>query len=447
MKSFFQFLSESAAQQAARLGLQGDGHGGWYDRSTNEFVAKTEKGRLKFYNKRQQVGKDDPNQTELEKNISNPNFNDPSLQQQEPTPQPTSDDLRSQADEMDTAAAEQEAQAQADYDAAVMSQVKSPDLASGPPPVPKTKGTLTIAFGRFNPPHAGHQQLMDTAASSAEADESDYMIVPSRSNDPKKNPLDADTKIAFMRGMFPQHSSRIQNDQNTRTIFDVLKKAHNDGYANVRIVGGADRVKEFDKLANNYNGSLYQFDNVEVVSAGDRDPDADGVEGMSASRLRLAASENDFKTFRSAMPEGMPRKEVQQLFDTVKMSMGINEEWGIWEMAPKFDQQTLRENYVSKAIFRLGELVENMNTGLIGRIVRRGANHLICVTEDKIMFKCWIRDVTEAVVNGTTNSGVPADQRLIGTDAHRKYVETMVPGAMSSGIAFINKYKIGKRKS
>jgi nicotinamide mononucleotide adenylyltransferase len=447
MKSFFQFLSESAAQQAARLGLEGDGHGGWYDRSTKEFVAKTEKGRLKFYNKRQQVGKGDPDQTELEKNISDPNFNDPSLQQQEPAPEPTSDDLRAQADEMDAIAAEQEAQAQADYDAAVKSQVQSPDLAAGPPPVPKTRGTLTIAFGRFNPPHAGHQQLMDTAAASAEADESDYMIVPSRSNDPKKNPLDADTKVAFMRGMFPQHSSRIQNDQNTRTIFDVLKKAHNDGYTNVRIVGGADRVKEFDKLANNYNGSLYQFDNVEVVSAGDRDPDADGVEGMSASRLRLAASENDFKTFRSAMPEGMPRREVQQLFDTVKMSMGINEEWGIWEMAPKFDQQTLRENYVSKAIFRIGELVENLNTGLIGRIVRRGANHLICVTEDKIMFKCWIKDVTEAIVNGTTRSGVPANQRLVGTDAHRKYVESLTPGATTSGIAFINKYKIGNRKS
>ena len=447
MKSFFQFLSESAAQQAARLGLEGDGHGGWYDRSTKEFVAKTEKGRLKFYNKRQQVGKGDPDQTELEKNISDPNFNDPSLQQQEPAPEPTSDDLRAQADEMDAIAAEQEAQAQADYDAAVKSQVQSPDLAAGPPPVPKTKGTLTIAFGRFNPPHAGHQQLMDTAAAAAEAEESDYMIVPSRSNDPKKNPLDADTKVAFMRGMFPQHSSRIQNDQNTRTIFDVLKKAHNDGYTNVRIVGGADRVKEFDKLANNYNGSLYQFDNVEVVSAGDRDPDADGVEGMSASRLRLAASENDFKTFMSAMPEGFPRREAKQLFDTTRMSMGINEEWGIWEMAPKFDLDTLRENYVSKAIFGIGELVENLNTGLVGRIVRRGANHLICVTEDKIMFKAWIKDVTEAVVNGTTRSGVPANQRLIGTDAHRKYVESLTPGATTSGIAFINKYKIGNRKS
>ena len=443
MKSFFQFLSESAAQQAARLGLEGDGHGGWYDRSTKEFVAKTEKGRLKFYNKRQQVGKGDPDQTELEKNISNPNFNDPSVQQ-EPAAEPTSDDLRSQADEMDAVAAEKEAEAQAIQADAVQSQLQSPDLKAGPPDVPKTKGTLTIAFGRFNPPHAGHQQLMDTAAAAAEAEESDYMIVPSRSNDPKKNPLDADTKVAFMRGMFPQHSSRIQNDQNTRTIFDVLKKAHNDGYTNVRIVGGADRVKEFDKLANNYNGSLYQFDNVEVVSAGDRDPDADGVEGMSASRLRLAASENDFKTFMSAMPEGFPRREAKQLFDTTRMSMGINEEWGIWEMAPKFDLDTLRENYVSKAIFGIGELVENLNTGLVGRIVRRGANHLICVTEDKIMFKAWIKDVTEAVVNGTTRSGVPANQRLIGTDAHRKYVESLTPGATTSGIAFINKYKIRK---
>ena len=84
MKSLLQFLSESAAQQATRLGLKGDGHGGWYDRTTGEFVAKTEKGRLKFYNKRQKVGKGDPDQTDLEKNISDPNFNDPALAQKEP---------------------------------------------------------------------------------------------------------------------------------------------------------------------------------------------------------------------------------------------------------------------------------------------------------------------------------------------------------------------------
>ena len=425
MKSFFQFLSESAAQQAARLGLEGDGHGSWYDRSTKEFVAKTEKGKLKFYNKRQKVGQGDPDQTELEKNVSDPNFTDPGLVQQEP----------------------QQVAPEAAPSPAQPAVELNPDLAAGPPKAAKSKGTLTIAFGRFNPPHIGHQQLMDTAKAAADQEHGDYIIVPSRSNDPKKNPLDPDTKVAFMRGMFQQHAGRIQNDVNTRTIFDVLKKAHSDGYTSVRIVGGADRVGEFSKLANNYNGTLYQFDNVDVISAGDRDPDAEGVEGLSASRLRLAAAENDYRTFRSAMPDSMRPREVKDLYNTLRMSMGINEEWGIWEMAPKFDQQTLRENYVGKAIFRIGEWVENMNTGLVGKIVRRGANHLICVTEDNIMFKSWIRDVNEAVVNGTEVGGVPADQRLVGTDSHFNYVSSMVPGAMSSGIAFINKYKIGKRKS
>jgi len=412
MKSFFQFLSESASQQAARMGLVGDGHGGWYDRASGEFVAKTEKGKLKFYNKRQKVGGKDPAQTETEKKYSNPNFVDPALtQQQEPAAQ----------------------------------QVAAEPVAQQAPPenflpVEKTKGTLTVAFGRFNPPHLGHLQLMDTAAASADAEGSDYMIVPSRSQDPKKNPLDPDTKVTIMRTMFPQHSERIANDVSTRTIFDVLKKAHNDGYTNVRIVGGADRVKEFDKLANNYNGNLYAFDNIEVVSAGDRDPDSDGVEGLSASRMRLAAAEGDFKTFRLGMPPEMRPKDARAVFDTVRQAMGINEEWGIWEMAPKFDQQTLRENYVSKTIFRIGDLVENMNTGLVGRIIRRGANHLICVTEDKIMFKSWIKDVNEAVVNGTTRGGVPADQRLVGTTSHLRYVASMVPGS-SWGLQFINKYR------
>ena len=422
MKTFLQFVTESTAtQQAARLGLVGDGHGGWTDRNTGEFVAKTEKGKLKFFNKRQKVGGKDPAQTEKEKNISDPNFVDPKLKQQEPV------DLEKQ----------QQQQQQ---------QVQSPDLAAGPPPVPKTKGTLTLAFGRFNPPHAGHQQLMDIAAAAAAEEESDYIIVPSRSQDTKKNPLDADTKVSVMRQMFPQHSERIVNDGANRTIFDVLKKAHNDGYTNVRIVAGQDRVKEFDKLSQNYNGQLYQFDNMEVVSSGDRDPDSDGVEGLSSSRMRLAAAEGDFKTFRAGLPEGIPRKSAMGLFDTVRQSMKVKEMkefWNIWEIAPKYDLENLRESYIAKQIFNIGDRVENLNTGLIGRIIRRGANHLICVSESNIMFKSWVKDLQEAIVNATTPSGVPANQRLVGTDAHRKYVETMVPG-ISYGKQFINKYKVRK---
>ena len=421
MKTFLQFISENTAtQQATRLGLEGDGHGGWY--KDGEFVAKTEKGRLKFYNKRQKVGGKDPAQSEKEKNLSSPNTTAPPADQQQQQQQAT---------------AEQEPQQQ---------EVQSPDLVAGPPPVPKSKGTLTLAFGRFNPPHAGHQQLMDIAAQSAEAEESDYIIVPSRSQDPKKNPLDADTKVSMMRQMFPQHSERIINDGANRTIFDVLKKAHNDGYTNVRIIAGQDRVKEFDKLSQNYNGKLYQFDNMEVLSSGDRDPDAEGMEGLSSSRMRLAAAEGDFKTFRAGLPEGTPRKMAMTLFDTVRETMNVKEMkefWNIWEIAPKYDLENLRESYIAKEIFNIGDKVENLNTGMIGRIIRRGANHLICVAENNIMFKSWVKDLREAIVNGTSQGGVPADQRLVGTDAHRKYVESMVPGS-SYGLQFINKYK--KRK-
>lgn len=378
MKSFLQFIKElnSPSEQAQKLGLQGDGHGGWYDRRTNEFVAKTEGGKLKFYNKRERIGQQDPRQTPHEKDVPSPSYNDPNAQQAPVAPAP------------EEVVPEQQPVAQ---------EPQQPPVAT-PPPVPKTKGTLTIAFGRFNPPTVGHQQLMDVAAQSAESDGGDYLIYPSRSQDKKKNPLDPDTKISYMRQMFPAHSERIVNDNANRTIFDVLKKAHNDGYTNVRIVGGSDRVKEFEKLSNNYNGQLYAFDAIEVVSAGDIDPDAKGVEGLSSSRMRLAAAEGDFRKFREGLPPDMKRGAAQQLFDTVRASMGINENWNTWEIAPKLDQQTLRENYVSKKIFQIGELVENLNTGLVGKITRRGTNYLICVTESGMMFKSWISDVTEYIV-------------------------------------------------
>ena len=393
MKTLFQFLSESnAVQQATRMGLKSDGHGGWYD-NKGEFVAKTERGSLKFFNKRQRIGGQDPRQTEKEKRISTGTTAEPAAE---------------------------------------------PVMTMQPAEVEKTKGTLTIAFGRFNPPTTGHEKLLDTVASSS--DDDDYMIVPSRSQDKKKNPLDADTKVSVMQKMFPKHKNKIVNDANNRTIFDVLKKAHNDGYANVRIVGGGDRVKEFDKLANDYNGKLYQFDNLEVMSAGDRDPDSDDVTGMSASKQRKAAAEGDIKAFMKGVPKSLSQKDAEELFKKIRTAMNIKEGWSLWEIAPKFDWQGLRENYIGEKIFRVGQMVENMNNGLVGRIIRRGANHLICVTEDKIMFKSWIKDVSEAVVNGTTESGVPADQREVGTDAFRKYVERLVPGS-SYGRHFINKYR------
>ena len=419
MKTFPQFINEatSASIQAKRLGLVGDGHGGWYNRATGEFEAKTVGNQLKFYNKRQVVGGKDPNQSEFEKNIP--------LGSSAPAP---------------AASAPQE---QIPVDQQAIAQEPAPEEApiATPPPVPKTKGTLTIAFGRFNPPTVGHQQLMDTAAMAAMEDGGDYIIVPSRSQDKKKNPLDPDTKISYMRKMFPDHSERIVNDVNYRTIFDVLKKAHNDGYTNVRIIGGADRVKEFEKLSNNYNGQLYQFDAIDVVSSGDRDPDSNkGVEGVSASRLRLAAAEGDFMTFRSALPKGVRNKQALELFDLVRQGMGIQEiqqeGYNTWEIAPKFDQQSLRENYIDENIFRIGTFVENLNTGLTGKIIRRGTNYLICVTENGMMFKSWIKDVKESYSEKHMSRmmrlpGKP--NTLVGTSGFFKYAAMMTPGAVGTG--------------
>ena len=406
MKTFSLFLESTAVQQATRMGLVSDGHGGWYDKK-GEFIAKTERGQLKFFNKRQRQGQD-PRQSEKVKRIS-------TTTSAETSP-------------------EQEAGQQ--------------DAGIAPPQVEKTRGTLTIAFGRFNPPTTGHGKLLDTVASSS--DEDDYMIIPSRTQDKKKNPLDTDTKVSVMKKMFPKHSEKIVNDPSNRTIFDVLSRAHNDGYTNVRIVGGGDRVKEFDKLAKDYNGKLYQFDNVEVMSAGDRDPDSDDVSGMSASKQRKAAAEGDIKAFMKGVPKSLSQKDAEELFQKIRSAMNIKEGWNMWEIAPKFDWQNLRENYVNNKIFRIGQFVENVNTG---------------VTEDNMMFKSWIKDVSvftkekpnhslqelvKVAIGRSSNkfkvptvtkvSGVPADQRLVGTDSYRKYVETMVPGS-SYGLHFINKYR------
>lgn len=413
MKSFFHFLSETSTPvvQATRLGLTGDGHGGWYDKS-GEFIAKTEKGKLKFYNKDQRPSKDGPqNNTE-------------------PTPKPTS----SQAEPQQTQQTQQ-----------VPQEGEFGMFADGtprrmPPPVnadgsPKEdRGEVTLTFGRFNFPTTGHEKLFQQAKKVA--GKGDLRIYPSRSVDSKKNPLDPDEKIDIMHQMFPDYSRNIVNDPNVKTIFDALKQAHEDGYSNVKIVVGGDRVNEFEKMSSSYNGKLYDFSNVETASAGERSPDSEGVEGMSASKMRKAAAENDFKTFRSGVPDHIDDKTATLFMNTLRKKMKITKEsWSLWEIAPKLDWKNLRENYVAENIFCIGDIVENLNTGLVGKVIRRGASYLICVTEDNILFKPWIRDVKEY----TEVSGVPANQREIGTDKLRKYAMSMV--GVTNIKNFINKYK------
>ena len=431
MKGFSQFFSEAtesqAVMQAKRLGLTGDGHGGWYDKN-GEFVAKTVGGKLKFYNQNQRIGKQDPPQQRTANNQQ------PVATQTQPAQQQDQPQGKSQ----DQPQSEPQGEPQGEFGTfadGTPRRMAPPTNADGSPK--EDLGTLVVTFGRFNPPTVGHKKLLDAARKAA--GKGALKIYPSRSQDPKKNPLDPDEKVDVMKQMYPDHADSIVNDPNSRSIFDVLKQAHQDGYSDVKIVVGGDRVQEFGKMSDKYNGQIYDFAGVQTISAGDRDPDAEGVEGMSASKMRKAAAENDFKTFRQGVPDTIDDKAAKMMMNSLRKKMNVKEGWNLWEIAPKFDWKNLRENYFKNKLYDIGELVENLNTGLVGRVIRRGANYLICVTEDNIMFKSWIKDVSEAVVNNNAPSGVPANQREVGTDAHREYVMNLM--GVKEIKNFINKYR------
>ena len=292
----------------------------------------------------------------------------------------------------------------------------------------KDGGSLTFGFGRFNPPTVGHEKLMDTISKTA-GEGGQYRVYPSRSQDAKKNPLDPREKIDYMRKMFPKHANAIVDDENTRTIFDVLKGAHAKGFKTVNVVVGSDRVKEFENLANKYNGQLYDFDKINIISAGERDASAKGVEGMSASKLRKAAMDDDYETFSSGISKNIDDKSTKKLYNTIQKAMRkVKSE--AWQFAPKLAFDGLRESYVAKQIFRIGDVVENLNHGLIGKIIRSGANYVIAVTEDNIMFKSWLKDLNEysEVHMSRTMRDKIHPNTLVGTDGYRKNLERLTPG-------------------
>jgi hypothetical protein len=245
-----------------------------------------------------------------------------------------------------------------------------------------------------------------------------------------------------------------------KTIFNVLVAANEDGYTNVNIVVGSDRQAEFENLAQKYNGELYNFDQIRVISAGVRDADAEGVEGMSASKMRKAVMDDDFVSFRKGTPKTLDDGDTQALFNSVRQGMGAKkakvkkENYNLWEIAPKYDMKNLRENYVRGRIFRIGDKVQNLNTGLIGEVMRRGTNHLICISEEGYMFKSWIRDLmeyTEVKMDRMYRSpGKP--NTLLGTKGYLKYAVKQTPGSTlgkenlqkggRSFLELINKYKV-----
>ena len=255
----------------------------------------------------------------------------------------------------------------------------------------KSGDTAVFTFGRMNPPTTGHGKLIDAMAREQKKNVGSKMhIFVSHSQDAMKNPLDYKRKVAYIRKMFPKYAKNVTTDK-ARTIFEVAVSLHNKGYKAIVMVVGSDRVDEFEKILNQYNGvdgrhGFYGFDNIEVVSAGERDPDAEGVEGMSASKMRAAATDGDLESFKQGVPSGF--KDVEKLYRDVRKSMGIREEKDMGEMDT---YEEMRDAYLTGKIWNVGEIVEAK--GMRGEIVRKGTNYISFVTEDNKVHKAWLHEI------------------------------------------------------
>ena len=368
MKSFARFIKEAvetlASTEAKNRGLKGDGHGDWYDNQGN-LIAKTVGGKLKYFG---QGGSGAQQQQGAKKQAG-------AQQQQAPTQQ----------------AAQQQQQAE-------------PEHVNG----------VAIVIGRFNPPSKNHGALLKAGYSQATRRGFEFRVYPSRIEDGATNPLNPGLKIDYMQSMFPEYAEYIVDSDNAKTIFDVLGSVYNDGYTDVVIITGQDRLGEFQSLVHKGDGQQYQFNNIEVVPSGVKDPDSDVESPGSYAMMRTAAATGNYERFATGLPANMDTTEKQEMFNTVSRSMKVSEDTEIWKIAPEMDYEGIRWNYKKNGLFDVGALVENLNSGLVGRILRRGANNLICVTNEGVMFKSWLKDVREVYE--------------VGTCDYRAYTQKMTPG-------------------
>jgi hypothetical protein len=269
--------------------------------------------------------------------------------------------------------------------------------------------TCVFTFGRFNPPTTGHEKLLDAVATQAKKNPgAPYYVFASHSENAKKDPLPYAKKVAYMKKMFPKHSRNIVVDK-ARNVFEIAVSLHNKGHKSIVMVVGSDRVAEFDSLLNKYNGvearhGYYGFDNIEVVSAGERDPDAEGVTGMSASKMRAAASENRYENeydergkikkegFEAGLPKGF--SDGKKLFADVRKHMGIRESF-VPVTNVMTDEDVIRDLYIEGKLYAIGDIVEDTYTGVSGEIIRRGTNYVTFVEEDGTTHKKWLHDICE----------------------------------------------------
>ena len=249
---------------------------------------------------------------------------------------------------------------------------------------------VVFAFGRFQPPTTGHELLVNAVKKIASAQKADHVIFASRTQDKKSNPLPVDRKVYYLKRMFP-NTNFVAASNEIRTFMEAatfLSKR----YKNVVMIAGSDRVPEYKKLLDKYNGDLFHFDTVEVVSAGERDPDADNASGMSGTKMREAAKKGDFQLFKKGLPHSLTELDGKRLMNEIRQGMGME---SIKEEI-KFDINEIREQFYLGKIFNVGDYVTDGES--VYEILDRGANYITVVNESGDTSKKWLDAVQPITV-------------------------------------------------
>ena len=255
--------------------------------------------------------------------------------------------------------------------------------------------TVFFTFGRMNPPTIGHEKLMNELAKKS--GKNSYKVFLSQSQDKKKNPLPYQEKVKMVRKFFPKHARQVMLDKKIKNVFDVATRLFNEGYKNLTMVVGSDRVTEFNTLLNKYNGvkgrhGLYNFNRINTISAGDRDPDADDVTGMSASKMRKVAAEGNFSQFTQGLPRNVSNAEAKRVYNQVRKGMGlkeVNQYYNTLNLAPVSEK---REEYVKGNLFNIGDSVTVMGSDQLARVTNLGSNYVI-IEQDGKFYRKWLDSV------------------------------------------------------
>lgn len=261
---------------------------------------------------------------------------------------------------------------------------------------------VVFAFGRFQPPTNGHALLVNAVTKLAKAQNADHVIYASRSHDKKSNPLPVDRKVYYLKRMFPRVNFVAANEQ-VRTFMEAAKMLSGK-YKNLVMIAGSDRVPEYKKLLDKYNGTEFHFDTIEVVSAGERDPDSDTAAGMSGTKMREAAKKGDFAAFKKGLPQTITELDGKRLMNEIRVGMGMD---SIKEEI-KFETDTVREAYLRGDIFNIGDKVQDEQGQY--EIVDRGANYISVVNESGEILKKWLNAVTPIEIAEDSPLGQVPDQ-------------------------------------